>query len=92
MQMKLTDNGYRQHGKVLCEVLKKRIPLELTEDGMNIELCVDAKLGKAESYEITEAENGWKISGADEMGLFYGIGSFYIQQHGRVKHLSRKRQ
>jgi len=76
MQMKLIDNGFRQHGKMLCEVLKERIKLDSTGDEMRLELNVDATLGKVESYEITREENTWKISGSDEMGLYYGIGKF----------------
>jgi hypothetical protein len=45
-------------------------------EGMEIELFIDAKLGKAESYLISEGGRGWRITGTDVVGLFHGIGKF----------------
>lgn len=42
---------------------------------MKIILDVDASIGRAESYVIKE-DGGYHIIGADEAGLYYGIGKF----------------
>ena len=76
MKITLRSNGFFNHGALLEKHLKKRIPVELCEDGLLVELAVNKALGKAESYEITPVDGGYTITGADEAGLYYGIGKF----------------
>ena len=76
MQLRIKDNGLKQHGEILLRHMKDRITVELNDDGMLIELCINEMISKAESYQICETEEGWLISGADELGLHFGIGKF----------------
>ena len=79
MNIRIIDNNYVQHAALLKKSIMERIPAEFEERGMTIELCVNKQLGTAESYFITsitsEAE-GYRITGADDAGLYYGIGKF----------------
>lgn len=73
--MRINENGFERHGMLLRKKISERIQVEFTE-GMSIELSVDEQLGEAESYQICEEKEGFQITGADEAGLYYGIGKF----------------
>lgn len=76
MKIRIQNNGHEKHSDLLKRVIEERIPYEVADDGMLIELCVDKAIGKEESFVIEKGNNGWKITGADERGLYYGIGKF----------------
>lgn len=76
MNINIKAHGYIQQETLLKKSLNERIPTEYVEQGMEIELCVNHVIGAAESYSITKIANGWKITGSDETGLYYGIGKF----------------
>ena len=76
MKMKVIANGNEMHLDLLKRIIGERIPVEFGTEGMEIELCVDYAIGKEESYQITEEQDKWKITGADVAGLYYGIGKF----------------
>lgn len=75
MNLKIRSNGFERHGALLQKAVAARIPVERGE-GMEIALAVDAAIGAAESYCIAKTEHGWQITGADEAGLYFGIGKF----------------
>ncbi|MBE6691454.1 MAG: hypothetical protein E7590_09305 [Ruminococcaceae bacterium] len=75
MKIKVLSNGYEQHAALLQKKINARIPAQWGE-GMEIALAVDAAIGVAESYCIVQTANGWQITGADESGLYFGIGKF----------------
>lgn len=75
MNLKIMSNGFERHGALLQKAVAARIPVERGE-GMEIALAVDAAIGAAESYCIVKMEHGWQITGADEAGLYFGIGKF----------------
>ena len=74
MKVIVIDNGFERHRNLFEKTIKERIPVRFTEGGMEIELCMDETIGKAESYIITSEANKYIITGADERGLYYGIG------------------
>lgn len=76
MDIRLLDNGYIKHASLLKRSIMERIPVEFSDKGMTIELCVNKIIGAEESYLITSEAEGWKITGSDEAGLYYGIGKF----------------
>ena len=76
MKINLLDNGYKSQAELLMRTIKERISVQQTEEGMTIKLDVNRLLGKEESFQIIKDENAWKIIGADEAGLYYGIGKF----------------
>lgn len=76
MKVYIKENGYVKQASLLRKALENKIPVNDTEDGMLIELCIEGTIGDEESYCITPQDNGWKITGSDEMGLYYGIGKF----------------
>lgn len=76
MNIRIIDNNYVQHAALLKKSIMERIPAEFEERGMTIELCVNKQLGTAESYFITSEAEGYRITGADDAGLYYGIGKF----------------
>lgn len=76
MTVNIIDNGFKLHSALLKKSISSRIPAEYTEDGMTVELILDRLIGDAESYLIKKTDSGWKIIGADESGIFYGIGKF----------------
>lgn len=75
MNLKILSNGYEQHAALLQKKINARIPVKWGE-GTEIALGVDPAIGAAESYYITQITNGWQITGADESGLYFGIGKF----------------
>lgn len=75
MKIHLIDNGHLQQADILRTRINERIPAEYAADGLQLELCIDAGIGPAESFCIT-ADNGWRITGADSCGLIFGIGKF----------------
>lgn len=76
MNIRIIDNNYVQHAALLKKSIMERIPAEFGECGMTIELCVNKQLGTAESYFITSEAEGYRITGVDDAGLYYGIGKF----------------
>lgn len=84
MNLKILNNGYEQHAELLEKTLRARIPVEMGE-GLEILLGVDAGIGSAESYCIERTAGGWQITGADEAGLYFGIGKFLHTAKWSVK-------
>ena len=76
MRFHIKDNGYVNQATLLKKNVEERIQVDYATDGMIIELCVDKVIKAEESYSIASVENGWKIIGSDEVGLYYGIGKF----------------
>lgn len=76
MTINLVTNNFNQHARILKRCIDERIPAEYSDDGVTIKLCIDDTIGAEESYLISAVDKGWKITGADEMGLFFGIGKF----------------
>lgn len=76
--MKITIQAHSNalHAALMKKEILKRIPAVFCDDGMRIELCVDASLGKKEGYLISGSGADWKICGSDIAGLYYGIGKF----------------
>lgn len=76
INIRLKENGFHMHAKLFNERVIERIPVEFTDKGMTIEFCIDSTIGEKESYWIVPTEDGFSITGADELGLYYGIGKF----------------
>ncbi len=76
MKLCILNNGNLDHEELLVRVLKERIPVELCEEGLQISLYIDPQIEVQESYRIDQMEEGWRISGADRLGLYFGIGKF----------------
>ena len=74
MNIVLKANGYERHASLLEKHIKKRIPAEVGNEGLAIELKIDAGIGAPESYRISESGDRWLIEGSDTLGLYYGIG------------------
>ncbi len=75
MKINLLANGHDLHAEVLRTRLSERIGASYGEGGLVIELAM-ADLGAEESYRIDAIDGGFKITGSDTLGLFYGIGKF----------------
>jgi len=76
MKININNGGYRQHEQLLKKGIEKKIDVVYGDGGIQIELAVNCALEKEESYLITGEGDSWKITGADEAGLYYGIGKF----------------
>lgn len=76
MKLFICDNGFSQHKDLLLRTIEKRIPVEISEAGMKIEIDYNNTIKKEEGYLIEKKNDGWKITGADQRGLYYGIGKF----------------
>ena len=76
MIIQITDNGYYLHAELLTKCLAERVPVEKGKQGMHILLDICKGDLVPESYQILQESNIWKITGADERGLYYGIGKF----------------
>lgn len=76
MNIYIKDNGHEQHARLLQKGIEKKIDVTCAENGLHMELCIDSALEKKDSFLITHENDGWKIIGADESGLYYGIGKF----------------
>ena len=76
MKICIKANHYEKQASLLRKTLEKRIDVEFASDGMSIELDVADTWNEKESYQIAKIENGYKITGSDELGLYYGIGKF----------------
>lgn len=76
MKILVKQNKWNRQEALLKKCITERIPVEFTEGGMSIELCVNKAIGAEESYLITGEKNEWKITGSDGLGLYYGIGKF----------------
>ena len=74
MNIVLRTNGYDNHAQLLEKHIKRRIPTQIGNEGLVLELKIDAGIGAPESYEILPALGGYQIVGADSLGLYYGIG------------------
>ena len=74
MNIVLRTNGYDNHAQLLEKHIKRRIPAQIGNEGLVLELKIDAGIGAPESYEILPALGGYQIVGADSLGLYYGIG------------------
>lgn len=77
MKLNLRTNSFPKHESMLKTRLEERIPVEYNEGGLTIEFKLDDSFCKKESYKIEEISCGnWVITGADEMGLYHGVGKF----------------
>ena len=76
MRVDIVPNGHSPQARLLQRCISSRIPVEFGSGGLKIDLSVDANLGRAESFTIVKSGDGWTITGADELGLYYGIGRF----------------
>ena len=81
MKLNVIGNGFEAHAALLKKTVAARVGAE-AENEMTVALAVDASIGAAESYCITQTDGGWQITGADEAGLYFGIGKFL---HSRFK-------
>jgi hypothetical protein len=52
MKIELKNNGYVKHAELFLKTVGDRIPLELEDGGMVIELKIDSSIAKAESFSI----------------------------------------
>ena len=76
MKITILSNGNDKHAELMSRTIGARIPAEYTDGGLTVELTIDSSIGKAESYEITENNGEYKITGTDSLGLYHGIGKF----------------
>jgi len=76
MKIKIIENRHKEHAELLKKNISERISPQYDEEGFQIELRINKKIGKAESYCICGENNSWCITGADVEGLYYGIGKF----------------
>ena len=74
MKLWINDNGNRDHKRVLLEVIGERIPVEEAPEGLQISLVMDSGVGPQESYRIDECGGTFTVTGADTLGLYFGIG------------------
>jgi len=74
MKIWIESNGHEDHKNVLLEVVRERIPAEEASDGLKIALQMDEAVGPKESYRIDEADGCFTVTGADQLGLYFGIG------------------
>lgn len=74
MKLKVEHEGFPEHAALLLKKLEQRIPVEHAEDGLRVCLSVDHTAAGREGYRIDRLEDGWKITGADSLGLYFGIG------------------
>lgn len=74
MKLNVEHGGFPEHAALLLKKLKQRIPVEHAEDGLRVSLSVDHTAAGSEGYRIERLKDGWKITGADTLGLYFGIG------------------
>ena len=79
MKIKIIGNRHKAHEELLKRNISERIPVSFGDEGLNIELCINKRIGKAESFRISRQPEGFKITGADSEGLCYGIGKFLFR-------------
>ena len=75
MKLNLKSNENKKHEKLLTRAINERLSLGEGEE-LSIELIIDQKLDKEESYKIEAVDGTWHIVGSDNLGLYYGIGKF----------------
>ena len=76
MKISIIDHGFRTNSALLKKEILRKVNAEFEEDGLRIELSIDKLIGPEESYQITEIEKGYRITGTDVLGLNHGIGKF----------------
>lgn len=76
MKIGIVSNGFEKQRELLEKCIRERIPMQSGSSGMVINLKVNEDLGPQESFLIEEKGGAWDIVGADEAGLYYGIGKF----------------
>ena len=74
MKLNVVSNENTLHEQLLLRRIKERVPVEISEEGTQIELCIDASIDAAESYRIVKDGDTWRVQGACSLGLFFGIG------------------
>ncbi|MBQ9393579.1 MAG: hypothetical protein IJU18_06275 [Oscillospiraceae bacterium] len=75
--IRIRDNGMVKEGAFLYDQIHKHLPLPITEDGMMMELRVDARMGEEKPYIITfEDPTGWVIQARDTETLYPAIVQF----------------
>ena len=74
MNIQIISNGHEKQAELLQRTIAGRIGAKFGEGGLTLELAQDASIGAAESYCIARTLTGWKVTGADGAGLYYGIG------------------
>lgn len=76
MNINLIDNGFTHQAELFRKIVKSRIPVNFCETGFELSFLEDPSIGAEDSYVISKTASGWKITGADGMGIYYGIGRF----------------
>ena len=76
MKFCIHANGNIRHEAILKKHIEKRIPAEFGSEGLKIDLRMAETLKTPESYRISRRNGIYIIEGADERGLYYGIGKF----------------
>ena len=76
MKIQMISNGHKTQELLLKRCIDERIPSIYETGGMQITLDISSEFGVSEGYLIEQEDNGWKITGSDDLGLFYGIGKF----------------
>lgn len=76
MKLNIQSQGHDRHRKIFEKAVSDRLVMDATAVEMKISLDIDESIGTAESYLIQSEHGGWKITGADDLGLYYGIGKF----------------
>ena len=72
MAIQMTDNGYTAHRELFERVVSE---YELfTGSDLHIEFRIDREVGPAESFLLERRQDTVFITGADTLGLYYGIG------------------
>lgn len=76
MKINIINNRHKGQEALLKKSISERIPVTFEDAGFQIELRINKKIGSAQSYLIQGVKNCWTITGADNLGLYYGIGKF----------------
>ena len=48
MKIRIIDNGYTKHSELLKRSIEERIPVEMADGGMTVELSVDKLIGSSD--------------------------------------------
>ena len=75
MNINIISNGNEKHRELMVRKIGERIPMEIG-GGLTVSLSLDPSVGTPESYEITDNNGAYTVTGSDSLGLYYGIGKF----------------
>ncbi len=94
MNIQIIANGYEKHAALFRTRISERSAVSFDGEGATkVELLVDTTLGAPESYRIDAVAHGIRITGSDELGLYYGVGKALHSakwEKDRVSFLSTK--